>query len=106
MARHFAPFSCCQRMAESVRRTSWGGGLPLGPLCWLPGRGGGRAAPVLGGAFAVGRAPLMRRSQPPPYGPRGRLPPPSPRGKTPSKTHPEKGPPPQAAGYFRREPVG
>src|SRR5215204_1077897 len=30
MARHLAPFSCRQRMAESVRRRSWGGVLPLG----------------------------------------------------------------------------
>src|ERR1044072_3009112 len=30
MARHLAPFSCRQRIAESVRRRSWGGVLPLG----------------------------------------------------------------------------
>src|ERR1044072_9223595 len=30
MARHLAPFSCRQRMAEIVRRRSWGGVLPLG----------------------------------------------------------------------------
>src|SRR3982751_1092551 len=30
MARHLAPFSCRQTMAESVRRRSWGGVLPLG----------------------------------------------------------------------------
>src|SRR3954451_18941589 len=30
MARHLAPFSCRQRMAESVRRRSWGGALPWG----------------------------------------------------------------------------
>src|SRR5215213_10106101 len=33
MARHLAPFSCRQRMAESVRRRSWGGVLPLGRHC-------------------------------------------------------------------------
>src|SRR5215204_2065277 len=30
MARHLAPFSCRQRMAEMVRRRSFGGVLPLG----------------------------------------------------------------------------
>src|SRR3954464_9958309 len=30
MARHLAPFSCRQTMAEIVRRRSWGGVLPLG----------------------------------------------------------------------------
>src|SRR3954470_12953087 len=30
MARHLAPFSCRQRIAEIVRRRSWGGVLPLG----------------------------------------------------------------------------
>src|SRR3954470_7466615 len=30
MARHLAPFSCRQRMAEIVRRRSRGGVLPLG----------------------------------------------------------------------------
>src|SRR3954447_19753792 len=30
MARHLAPFSWRQRMAEIVRRRSWGGVLPLG----------------------------------------------------------------------------
>src|SRR3954453_1384498 len=30
MARHLAPFSCRQRMAEIVRRRSFGGVLPLG----------------------------------------------------------------------------
>src|SRR4051812_30549276 len=30
MARHFAPFSCRQRMAEIVRRRSFGAVLPLG----------------------------------------------------------------------------
>src|SRR3954447_26542463 len=30
MARHLAPFSCRQRMAESVRRRSFGAVLPLG----------------------------------------------------------------------------
>src|SRR3954453_13013168 len=30
MARHLAPFSCRQTIAEIVRRRSWGGGLPLG----------------------------------------------------------------------------
>src|SRR3954465_9027198 len=30
MARHLAPFSCRQTRAESVRRRSWGGVLPLG----------------------------------------------------------------------------
>src|SRR3954470_23974088 len=30
MARHLAPFSCRQTIAEIVRRRSWGGVLPLG----------------------------------------------------------------------------
>src|SRR3954462_13501211 len=30
MARHLAPFSCRQTIAEMVRRRSWGGVLPLG----------------------------------------------------------------------------
>src|SRR3954468_24902563 len=32
MARHLAPFWCRQTIAESVRRRSWGGVLPLGRL--------------------------------------------------------------------------
>src|SRR4051812_23245809 len=46
MARHLAPFSCRQRMAESVRRRSWGG--------------------VLGRGLALGPALLDQRLQPPP----------------------------------------
>src|SRR3954447_14371781 len=30
MARHLAPFSCRQTIAEIIRRRSWGGVLPLG----------------------------------------------------------------------------
>src|SRR3954447_23730673 len=30
MARHLAPFSCRQTIAEIVRQRSWGGVLPLG----------------------------------------------------------------------------
>jgi hypothetical protein len=37
MLRHFAPFWCRQKIAEIVRRSSFGGVLPRGRTCSISG---------------------------------------------------------------------
>ena len=46
MLRHFAPFWCRQKIAEIVRRNSFGGVLPRGRTCSISGSQTAHAASV------------------------------------------------------------
>src|SRR3954453_22237771 len=61
MARHLAPFSCRQTRAESVRRRSWGGVLPLGRHCSTSGSSRPHCVSVSIAPPHLGRSKMLSR---------------------------------------------